>query len=1021
MFNTLRSIKGHVDAMQNDAQKHTSPTSHTAPPRHPATDDLRWLFPYLCLINRRQRVLRSEGGANEDIQGKCAGPGGDAVPTAAESSAHHQVAEACMRYIPPLTAIMLADSQRSDSGVSAPFSTTEVFDEPSQGNAELSVVNDALPGCTLWGSVLRLWCTSHGDCPTLRSLAAAAQVQCLSPGGQPIEAELAGMQRMYAALKTEGSDMLRWLLDDEADRRKNDDAPSNGEGNSWRDTESFTVCARSPVATCALRRRRPRSPAELNADEAPRGVARVAGARIPLSEHVSATGCSAPPVPLRATSARAQVAASRSRSATPPSRSRSQSPPPFVAPPTKAAAVAPTRQSSFSFGVRTGERRGGTAVGKAAVPLQPKQQQQQPSQEGAEDRADVYGGATRVTESCAGLRDGAPRPHETLWQVNQNIPTVPPPRPLRQTTLAAFTGGDDSSTVVHRCQPQSPPPFDSSAKRSWFNQSTQQQQQAGIPSKAPPYEYNLRHIADNSGSVGGVERADERGSHASAVAPESRNHLSPCSSGGPSTTAAGFVTAGEQLLTDIRQGRAMSSAYLSNRSPALGLRRNAGFQPPYQQQQQQQAPPAGTTDVQTVLKSITAPSPGKAGGRTGPVNGAGGARGADGSAASATVNHNQRDGDDDSGSYPSSLLLPDGSVPPILLPLDPKLVTQVAMEILDHGAGAKQVGWDDIAGLQHAKSSVEEAIVWPLRRPDLFVGLRDPPRGLLLFGPPGTGKTMIARAIANRAACTFLNISSSSLMSKWMGDGEKLVRCLFAVAVVKQPSVIFIDEVDSLLSARGEGEMDSVRRVKTEFLVQLDGVATDRGDRVLLIGATNRPDELDEAARRRMEKRLYIPLPDEAARRELIQRLLKSLGPSEAGKVSDVGNTSEASSTNITTSIPSVAHTLTDADLDNLVRSTEGYSGADLKQLCREAAMGPLREMSIMQLNAVAAADLRPVQCKDFKRALKRLKPSVGPTEVRRYAEWNRLFGSFNEDDDDDDEDEDDKALARHECQDAEI
>lgn len=127
--------------------------------------------------------------------------------------------------------------------------------------------------------------------------------------------------------------------------------------------------------------------------------------------------------------------------------------------------------------------------------------------------------------------------------------------------------------------------------------------------------------------------------------------------------------------------------------------------------------------------------------------------------------------------------------------------------------------WDDIAGLNYAKTTIKEAVVWPILRPDIFTGLRRPPRGILLFGPPGTGKTLIGRCIASQSKSTFFSISASSLTSKWIGEGEKMVRALFAVASVYQPAVIFIDEIDSLLCQRSENEHESSRRLKVIYSI----------------------------------------------------------------------------------------------------------------------------------------------------------------------------------------------------------
>jgi SpoVK/Ycf46/Vps4 family AAA+-type ATPase len=213
--------------------------------------------------------------------------------------------------------------------------------------------------------------------------------------------------------------------------------------------------------------------------------------------------------------------------------------------------------------------------------------------------------------------------------------------------------------------------------------------------------------------------------------------------------------------------------------------------------------------------------------------------------------------------------------------LDENAAKQILNEIVVKG---DEVHWEDVAGLSMAKKALKEAVVYPFLRPDLFMGLREPARGMLLFGPPGTGKTMLARAVATESKSTFFAISASSLTSKWHGESEKLVRALFALAKALAPSIIFVDEIDSLLSARsGSSEHEASRRSKTEFLIQWSdlqraaaGKDTTVGDasRVLVLAATNCPWDIDDAARRRFVRRQYIPLPEAETRGIQIRTLL---------------------------------------------------------------------------------------------------------------------------------------------------
>ncbi|CCD68481.1 Fidgetin-like protein 1 [Caenorhabditis elegans] len=297
---------------------------------------------------------------------------------------------------------------------------------------------------------------------------------------------------------------------------------------------------------------------------------------------------------------------------------------------------------------------------------------------------------------------------------------------------------------------------------------------------------------------------------------------------------------------------------------------------------------------------------------------------------------------------------------PTLKHFDENIISLIESEIMSVN---NEIGWADVAGLEGAKKALREIVVLPFKRPDVFTGIRAPPKGVLLFGPPGTGKTMIGRCVASQCKATFFNISASSLTSKWVGEGEKLVRALFSVARLKLPSVIFIDEIDSLLSSRSESEHESSRRIKTEFLVQLDGVNTAPDERLLVLGATNRPQELDEAARRRFQKRLYIALPEPESRTQIVQNLL-------------VGT----------------RHDITNHNLERIRELTDGYSGADMRQLCTEAAMGPIRDIGD-DIETIDKDDIRAVTVMDFAEAARVVRPTVDDSQLDAYAAWDKKFG----------------------------
>jgi len=299
------------------------------------------------------------------------------------------------------------------------------------------------------------------------------------------------------------------------------------------------------------------------------------------------------------------------------------------------------------------------------------------------------------------------------------------------------------------------------------------------------------------------------------------------------------------------------------------------------------------------------------------------------------------------------------------------------------------IKWDDVAGLEAAKAALKEAVILPARFPQLFTGKRRPWKGILLYGPPGTGKSYLAKAVATEANSAFFAVSSSDLVSKWQGESERLVKTLFEMGREQKPSVIFIDEIDSLCSNRSEGESDSTRRIKTEFLVQMQGVGKTH-DGILVLGATNVPWELDPAMRRRFEKRIYIALPEWEARAYM-------------GKL-HLGDT------------PS---NLVEEHFNTIGRETEGYSGSDLAVTVREALMEPLRQCQTseyfyktdgsylpcaatqpgaekMTLMDVPSALLKapPVTFEHFMTVIHRGGgATVSPDELTKFEEWTKEFG----------------------------
>lgn len=267
--------------------------------------------------------------------------------------------------------------------------------------------------------------------------------------------------------------------------------------------------------------------------------------------------------------------------------------------------------------------------------------------------------------------------------------------------------------------------------------------------------------------------------------------------------------------------------------------------------------------------------------------------------------------------------------------------------------------FNDVGGLESIKATLTEHIVWPFKNPALFTGktMRSHPKGVLLYGPPGTGKTLLARALAKELGCSFINVSTESIFSKWVGDTEKNAASVFSLAEKIAPCVIFIDEIDSLLSSRNAMDSTPHTHAKTIFMTRWDGLEKNNDARIIVIGATNRRLTIDDAIRRRLPLQMEIPTPDKVSREKILRILL----------VNDLeGNPRK------------------EALIRYVTSQTERYTGSDLTELCKAAALMPLRELHATQpLLGGGSKNSTPVEPKvppltqeHFDLAMQRVKAS---------------------------------------------
>ncbi|MFQ5475385.1 MAG: AAA family ATPase, partial [Candidatus Nanoarchaeia archaeon] len=277
----------------------------------------------------------------------------------------------------------------------------------------------------------------------------------------------------------------------------------------------------------------------------------------------------------------------------------------------------------------------------------------------------------------------------------------------------------------------------------------------------------------------------------------------------------------------------------------------------------------------------------------------------------------------------------------------PSAMREVLVEVPD-------VKWDDIGGLENVKQELKEAVEWPLNHPDAFTRLGvTPPKGILLYGAPGTGKTLLAKAVANESQANFIVVKGPELLSKWVGESEKAVRKIFNKARQTAPTIVFFDEIDAMAPKRGtNGDANVTERIVNQFLTEIDGIEPLHN--VVIIGATNRPDILDTALLRpgRFDRIIQTTVPDEKARVKIFELHTKGIPLTD------------------------------DVDLKKLAKDTDGYVGADIESLCREAAIFALR----------SDLSIKNVSDKMFREALKKVSPSVSKEVEDAYKELQQHF-----------------------------